>query len=89
VLLENKNLDGDGGNVRGDLTEEEIYDAPRGLKKIPVRGGNLEDGDDWVLNDSEESKAVMQSEGVSSKMVRSVAGKESFFSVITKRQLWM
>mmetsp|Transcript_24518 Transcript_24518/g.46988 ORF Transcript_24518/g.46988 Transcript_24518/m.46988 type:complete len:233 (-) Transcript_24518:316-1014(-) len=85
VLLENKNLDDDGGDVRGDLTEEEIYDAPRGLKKIPVREGNLEDGVNWKLNDSEESKAVMQSEGVSSKMVKSVAGKEALFSVVTKR----
>mmetsp|Transcript_45226 Transcript_45226/g.96219 ORF Transcript_45226/g.96219 Transcript_45226/m.96219 type:complete len:248 (+) Transcript_45226:20-763(+) len=68
----------------GDLTDEEIYDAPRGLLKVPVRRDS-EDGGDWRLNDSGESKAVMQSEAVSSKMVKSEDGDEKFFSVVTKR----
>ena len=35
--------------------DEEIYDAPRGPRNIPIRRGNLEDGDDWKFNDPGES----------------------------------
>jgi hypothetical protein len=83
--------------VRNQLTDEEVYDIPRGLTKMPIReGGRVRrstvdddniDGDDleqWTLYDSKESKAVMQNDSVRSKMVQT-AGGETFFSVITKR----
>ena len=90
VLLNARNLDidydDDRSNNQQQLTDEEIYDAPRGLGKMPVRRESLEkdDDDDWSSNDSGESKAIMQSEGVKSKMVKGKDG-EMFFSVVTKR----
>lgn len=93
VLLESNEL----SRVRNQLTDEEVYDIPRGLTKMPIReGGRVRrstvdddniDGDDleqWTLYDSKESKAVMQNDSVRSKMVQT-AGGETFFSVITKR----
>ena len=78
----NNNQDEDGGD---DLSDEEVYDAPRGLKKIPIRRESDVDGeDDWSLRGSGESQAVMQSKSVLSKMIKSDGG-ESFFSVVTKR----
>ena len=81
--IENKsNQDEDGGD---DLSDEEVYDAPRGLKKIPIRRESDVDGeDDWSLRGSGGSQAVMQSKSVLSKMIKSDGG-ESFFSVVTKR----
>jgi len=94
VLLESNEL----SRVRNQLTDEEVYDVPRGLTKMPIREGGRRstkgvvgddniDGDDleqWTLYDSKESKAVMQNDSVRSKMVQT-AGGETFFSVITKR----
>jgi len=96
VLLDSRNLDIEGKSNNDDddgrvhqLTDEEVYDVPRALTKVPVRRENTSEEndkvDDWVLNDSRESNAVLQSEGVQSKMVKSVGGRESFFSVVTKR----
>mmetsp|Transcript_22628 Transcript_22628/g.47686 ORF Transcript_22628/g.47686 Transcript_22628/m.47686 type:complete len:234 (+) Transcript_22628:39-740(+) len=94
VLLDARNLDVEGSDANGrggreeeegdgpQLTDEQIYDAPRGLKKIPIR---IETEDDWKLHDAGESKAVMQSEGVTSKMEKEENGEQMFFSVITKR----
>lgn len=113
VLLESKELlrrtgedavDGiminacDGREKTNQLTDEEVYDAPRGLTKMPIRGGGRrstkgvgddidEDEDDyleqWTLCDSKESKAIMKNDSVRSKMVKTADG-ETFFSVIIK-----
>lgn len=80
VLLESRELGWGGGSVGGGLTDEEIYDAPRGLGKLPVRG----DRDDWESNDAGESNAVMESERVASKMVKPEESDDKFFSVVTK-----
>ena len=88
----------DGREKRNQLSDEEVYDAPRGLAKMPIRGGGRrstkgvgddidEDEDDleqWTLYDSKESKAIMQNDSVRSKMVKTADG-ETLFSVITKR----
>lgn len=92
VLLDSQNLD-INNNTNDKLTDEEVYDAPRALTRVPVRRENNSSEenddekveDDWMMNGIGESKAVMQSEGVKSKMVKSADGKESFFSVVTKR----
>lgn len=90
--------DCDGREKMNQLADEEIYDAPRGLTKMPIRGGGRrstkgvgddidEDDDDleqWTLYDSKESKAIMQNDSVRSKMVKTADG-ETLFSVITKR----
>ncbi|KAL9181320.1 hypothetical protein ACHAXT_010125 [Thalassiosira profunda] len=79
VLLDARNLE-----AGEQLTDEEIYDAPRGLGKLPIRrDDDLEGDDDWA-HDAGEANAVMQSESVKSKMVTSEDG-ESFFSVVTTR----
>lgn len=90
VLLDSRNLDmnDDVGADGNNLSDEDVYDVPRSLTKTPIRrDGNLEKDeqvDCWAY-DSTESKAVMQSEGVQSKMVQSDDGSdEKFFSVITK-----
>lgn len=93
VLLESNEL----SRVRNQLTDEEVYDIPRGLTKMPIREGgrvrrstvdddniDRDDLEQWTLYDSKESKAVMQNDSVRSKMVQT-AGGETFFSVITKR----
>ncbi|KAL7528580.1 hypothetical protein ACHAWF_002616 [Thalassiosira exigua] len=83
VLLDAKDLSvGEGKDGEVDLTDEEIYDAPRGLGSAPLR--SAEDGDDWSTRDAAEARAVMRSEGVRSKTVTSEDG-ETLFSVITKR----
>ena len=78
VLLDSRNLDHvDEKNDReyspsDILADEKVYDAPRGLSKIPIRndrGDNSED-DDWTINDSDESKAIFQNKSVQSKMVK-------------------
>ena len=71
-----------------------MYDAPRGLTKMPIRGSTKGVGDDidededdleqWTLYDSKESKAIMQNDSVRSKMVKTTDG-ETLFSVITKQ----
>ena len=87
VLLDSRNK----LNVRCDdrLTDEEVYDAPRALTKMPIRRDEYREGekvdDCWTLNDSGESKAVIQSKNVRSKMVKPDGGDETFFSVVTKR----
>ena len=93
VLLESKDLntsmtDGciDDDNNRSKsmrLTDEEVYDAPRGLTKMPIRRVN-ENDDPWRMYDSKESNAVMQSQSVRSKMMKSDNG-DMYFSVVTKR----
>jgi hypothetical protein len=93
VLLDARHLDAEGDKSEqnhgdGDgvcLSDEDIYDAPRGLYRAPVRRDISEDEDDWEWNDSGESMAVMQGQGVKSKMVKSKGGQEMFFSVVTKR----
>lgn len=82
--------DDDGNHVVSsrcsNLTDEEIYDAPRGLTRMPIRRGTAQDEDDWTVYDSKESAAIMQSESsVRSKMIKSDDG-EMFFSIITKRR---
>ena len=89
VLLESKALrvdgcENNGREGRGDLTDEEMYDAPRGLTKMPIRRERDGELDDWELSDSRESKAIMRSESVRSKMVKS-DDNEMYFSVVTKR----
>ena len=82
----------DGREKRNQLSDEEVYDAPRGLTKMPIRGSTKGVGDDideddleqWTLYDSKESKAIMQNDSVRSKMVKTADG-ETLFSVITKR----
>ncbi|KAL3796523.1 hypothetical protein ACHAW5_004425 [Stephanodiscus triporus] len=87
VLLRSKTLrvdEGDNGlDGRDDLTDEEVYDAPRGLTKMPIRIERDGEMGDWALNDSGESKAIIRGEGVRSKMVKS-DDNEMFFSVVTK-----
>ncbi len=94
VLLESKDLnsmkDGcDEDDEKNDacksvrLTDEEVYDAPRGLTKMPIRREG-EDDNDWTNYGSKESNAVMQSQSVRSKMIKMDNG-EMFFSVVRKR----
>ena len=78
VLLESKAL-----RVEG-CENEEMYDAPRGLTKMPIRRERDAELDDWELSDSRESKKIMRSESVRSKMVKS-DDNEMYFSVVTKR----
>jgi hypothetical protein len=90
VLLKSKTLrvvdeEGDSGlEGPGDLTDEEVYDAPRGLTKMPIRIERDGEVGDWALNDSGESKAILRGDSVRSKMVKS-DDDEMFFSVVTKR----
>lgn len=80
-----------------DIFETEVYDAPRGLGKLPIRkslediidedachNNSLSSRDDWALNDSKESKAVLQNESIDTKLVEEDG--EKFFSVTAKRQ---
>ncbi len=89
VLLDSKQLsiDGDSKNTGSDntLTDQEVYDDPRGLGRMPLRRNNPDSHqkDDWQLNGSKESKAIMKMNSVKSKMV--VDNDEGFFSVVTKR----
>lgn len=89
VLLDSKKLsiDGDNNNAESGstLTDQEVYDDPRGLGRMPIRRNNSDDDrkDEWQLNGSKESKAVMKMSSVKSKMV--VDNDEGFFSVVTKR----
>ena len=80
VLLDSKNLgiDGDMNNPDGALTDQEIYDNPRGLGRMPVRRNS-----DWQLKGSKESKAIMNMKSVKTKMV--IKDDEKFFEVVTKR----
>ena len=59
------------------LTDEDIYDTPRGLTKLPIRDDTK---NDW-MNDSNESKAIFQNKSVKSKMIQTNDGE--FFSVTT------
>ena len=88
VLLDSKKLgiDGDTTDASSDssLTDQEIYDDPRGLGRMPLRRHDLDnERDEWQSNGSKESKAIMKMNSVKSKMV--VDNDESFFSVVTKR----
>ena len=94
VLLDVKDLDVEyDGSTTEALTEEDIYDAPRGLTKIPIRrderidhdsGDAQSDTDAHTWNDDGESRAVLQSDSVRKKMIEVGGGK--FFSVVTKRE---
>ncbi len=64
-------------------TDEDAYDAPRGLTKMPIRRVGADDND-WTNCDSKEANAIMQSQSVRSKMIQMDNG-EMFFSVVTKR----
>ena len=73
-------------NLSDILTDEKVYDEPRGLSKMPIRndGGSDKESDEWTRNDSDESKAIFQNKSVQSKMVKSEDdGDEMFFSVVT------
>lgn len=59
------------------LTDEDIYDTPRGLTKLPIRDDTK---NDWK-NDSIESKAIFQNKSVQSKMIKTNNGE--LFSVTT------
>jgi len=93
VLLDSRNLDvndihTDNSSIQNDnrncssgsdkiLTDEDIYDTPRGLTKIPIRDDTK---NDWK-NDYNESKAIFQKESVQSKMIKTNNGE--LFSVTT------
>jgi hypothetical protein len=83
VLLDAKMVDGEAAN---ELSDVEVYDAPRGLTKMPLRRDmdkcKERRGEDW--EQAGESSAVMQSDNVQAKLVE-VGGKK-FFSVVTKRE---
>ena len=71
----------------GLLTDEMVYDMPRGLTKLPIRRGvgwDDDANDDWSSRDKDESRAVMNSDGVRSKMSMSSDDK-MYFSIVTKR----
>jgi hypothetical protein len=78
VLLDAKNID-------GDLTDQEIYDNPRGLGRMPVRRNTDSKHvlDDWRTKGSKESKAILNMKSVKTKMV--IKDNERFFEVVTKR----
>jgi hypothetical protein len=78
VLLDVKDMD----DELKDLSDVDIYDAPRGLTKIPIRRDDYKESSDW--DEAGESRAVMQSESVNARLV-DVKG-EKFFSVVTKRE---
>jgi hypothetical protein len=92
VLLESRHLNStkDGRDVDDDvcqsngLTDEEVYDSPRGLTKMPIRSEN-EDDNDWKMYDSKETKAIMQNRSVRSKMIKSDNG-DLYFTVVTNRK---
>ncbi|KAL3809950.1 hypothetical protein ACHAXA_011392 [Cyclostephanos tholiformis] len=83
---------GGGGDVGDLLTDEMVYDMPRGLTKMPVRRGVGWDGDvdndanddDWSSGDYVESRAIMNSDTVRSKMTMSNQN-DMYFSIVTKR----
>ena len=90
VLLDSRNSD--DNNINNDnsiihddnrnssdkmLTDEDVYDTPRGLTKMPIRDDTK---NDWKT-DSNESKAIFQNESVKSKMIQANDGE--FFSVTT------
>eukprot|EP00984_Skeletonema_dohrnii_P033306 scaffold29417_cov72-Skeletonema_dohrnii-CCMP3373.AAC.2 len=90
AMLDSKKLgiDGDNNDASFDntLTDQEVYDDPRGLGRMPLRRNNsleTEQRDEWKLNGSKESKAIMKMNCVKSKMV--VDNDEGYFSVVTKR----
>jgi hypothetical protein len=69
------------------MTDEMVYDMPRGLTKMPIRRGVGWDDDvddDWSSGDNDESRAVMNSDGVRSKTSMSSDNK-MYFSIATKR----
>jgi len=80
----------DGRDVDDDvcqsngLTDEEVYDSPRGLTMMPIRSEN-EDDNDWKMYDSKETKAIMQNRSVRSKMIKSDNG-DLYFTVVTNRK---
>ncbi|KAL7512372.1 hypothetical protein ACHAXN_010596 [Cyclotella atomus] len=103
VLLDVKNLthiqhDSSGG-CKEDvhvLSDVDVYDAPRGLIKIPIRRDDVDhcklnichdavrDEEDGCEQQVGESRAVLGGETVKAKMVE--AGGEKYFSVVTKRE---
>ena len=90
VMLDSKKLGIDGDNnvdasLDNTLTDQEVYDDPRGLGRMPLRRNSLEteQRDEWKLNGSRESKAIMKMNSIKSKMV--VDNDEGYFSVVTKR----
>jgi hypothetical protein len=91
VLLDSKNLsidadgDGDNNNASNTLTDQEIYDNPRGLGRMPVRRNTDSKHvlDDWRIKGSKESKAILDMKSVKTKMV--IKDNERFFEVVTKR----
>ena len=92
VLLDVKDLDVRcDGSTHDELSGEAIYDAPRGLTKIPIRrdersdedsGNDRSDNGARTWGDARESRSVLQSGSVQRKMVK--VGEDNFFSVATK-----
>ncbi|KAL7468792.1 hypothetical protein ACHAXS_009025 [Conticribra weissflogii] len=78
VLLDATSLHNHENNK---MTDVDIYDAPRGLGKLPIRRDDDGNGDDWV-RDSGESRAVMKGESVKRKLIEKDG--DLFFSVMTK-----
>ena len=77
------------------LSDVDVYDAPRGLGKMPIRRdapaadcsgskGSMKFANDIVWEEAGESRAVLNSESVQSKLVKD--GGDKYFSVVTKRE---
>ena len=82
---DNNNEQSSSNSTNSSLTDEQIYDAPRGLTQMPTRNDtntNNDDIDRWKKNDSSESTAILQSNSVQSKMVKLDDG-QTYFSVVT------
>ena len=75
--IQNDNINSSGSDDKILTTDEDVYDTPRGLTKIPIRDDTK---NDWK-NDSIESKAIFQNKSVQSKMIQTNDGE--FFSVTT------
>ena len=95
VLLDSRHFDNiantdnndqsSSNSTNSSLTDEQIYDAPRGLTQMPTRNDantNNDDIDEWKKNDSSESTAILQSNSVQSKMVK-LDDSHIYFSVVT------
>ena len=82
---DNNDQSSSNNSTNSSLTDEQIYDAPRGLTQMPTRNDantNNDDIDEWKKNDSSESTAILQSNSVQSKMVK-LDDSHIYFSVVT------
>jgi hypothetical protein len=62
-----------------DLSDEEVYDMPRGVTEAPLRNSK---NDVWEKKDQEEAKQVWEMLLQNKTIQR---GAHSYFSVVTKR----